>query len=53
MPSNRSLSLTCNGWHAKEYKYKVVDAAPAIKEVAELETYVFVVRKRFGKSIHP
>jgi hypothetical protein len=36
-------------WDAKDYKYKIVEPSKPKGEVAELDQYVFIVRKRLGK----
>lgn len=40
--------LTRNSWDAKEFKYKVTDSVERTNDVAKLDEYVFIVRKRIS-----
>jgi hypothetical protein len=40
-------------WDAKDFKYKIVESSMPKDEVAELDEYVFLVRKRLGELLAP
>ena len=40
-------------WDVKDYKYKIVESLTPKDDVAELDEYIFLVRKRLGKLLAP